>query len=154
MTASTVPVARIPSVAVSVMRPMTWRVTIPRMWWCFPAATCPYIGSVFFTPVFVYPHLAWAWCGYPYHCLPCRPYTYIYLRLAAVCACCKHNCQHDQYFLHVFHNVMVSDFTYVCNYRAADSYFAIINKSHAQPSLRIRHILIIMNRLVDTNYLS
>ena len=94
MTASTVPVARIPSVAVSVMRPMTWRVTIPRMWWCFPAATCPYIGSVFFTPVFVYPHMAGTWGFYPHYSRPYRPHTHIYLRLAAISAAYKGDAEH------------------------------------------------------------
>ena len=53
-----------PLMTVSVMAPMPGAVSPSGMWWFFPAAACPYIGAVFFPPVFIYPHMPRARCCY------------------------------------------------------------------------------------------
>ena len=81
------PVTAMPLMAMIIVIPVTGSVAVSVVGWRFPAAAGPYISSVLFAPVFIYPHVAWARCGYADYCLPYRPYTYVYLRLAAVCAC-------------------------------------------------------------------
>jgi len=56
-----------PGITVRAVVPAAGGVSVAGMWWRFPAAAIVFVTPIAFAPVFINPHVAWAWGFGPYH---------------------------------------------------------------------------------------
>ena len=99
--------ATVPPVSVTIMVPTTCTISVAGMWWFFPTAAVPFVIAIVFVPVFIYPHMARAWCFYAHGSMrPWWPYVHIDLCRTPVCTARQRYSKDKKYPFHVFHILM------------------------------------------------